>query len=243
MKSKGQPPVQIRALGERYLFSSYLWPVSSFPVPAAEREAYLSRLFKLNTSLGIPRGGTGETLLQLPHLHHESANDLVSKHGAAWMPKVGVGVWPHRPPPGIWTREEFEGFVPGQTPRPPISMVIRLEGEPRNRENVLHLMGGRGVLIRAGLLSNSDEFYRYLDQYFRTFITDPLHLAFPFFFPLFEASTLPEINPDVAGRLLARVEFYWRESVEDGGVLILSKGTLEPQFKDLGWEVTKLGSA
>ena len=78
-------------------------------------------------------------------------------------------------------KEEFETFVPGQIPRPPISMVFRLKGKPKDLSNVLPLMAGRGAVVTAQIKKRSpEEFYKRCETYFRTFITEPLHLAFPF---------------------------------------------------------------
>jgi hypothetical protein len=230
-------PIRLQALGQQHQFFAYLLPAGNYPVPAAERESYLEILARMETALYRFPSGSQETLLQMWKLHHEGASKQLSKNGKSWVPVVGVGVWPNKPPPAVWTREEFEAFVPGEMPRPPISMVFRLKGESRQRANVLPLMGGRGALIQAWIQGDAEEFYKDCEQYFRTFITEPLHLAYPFFFPLLDSATLPSITAELADRLLSRVQCYIRESSEDRGVLILSRSSLEPVLKELYWEV------
>ncbi len=229
--------VQIQALGRQHEFFAYLWACGNYPLAGEERDSYLETLAKLEKALDAAFGESQETLLQMWKLHHDGASKQLSKNGPAWMPVVGVGVWPHKPPPAVWTREEFETFVPGEIPRPPISMVFRLKGERKRRTNVWPLLGGRGAVIQARIQGDPEEFYKQCEQYFRTFITEPLHLAYPFFFPLFDAQTLPAIKPELADRLLGGVQYYLRESAEDRGVLIVSPEDLAPLFRELGWQV------
>lgn len=228
---------QLQVLGQQHRFFSYLFPAGDYPVPAGERETYLGILGRLESVLDESFGGSQEILLQMWKLHHEGASKQLSGNGRAWVPVVGVGVWPHKPPPAVWTREEFEAFVPGEMPRPPISMVFRLKGERTQRANVLPVMGGRGALIQAWVQGDPEEFYKDCAEYFRGFITEPLHLAYPFFFPLIDASTLRAITPELADRLLGRVQYYVRESAEDRGLLILSRSSLDVVFKELRWEL------
>jgi len=229
------PNMRVEALEKQHDFFCYLVPVASFPVPAMERDSYVNALSRLEDSLVKIHGGSRETLLQVWKLHHDGASKQVSKNGAAWMPVLGMGIWPHQPPPLLWSKEEFENLVPGEIPRPPVFMVFRLKGQ--RLDNVLPLMGGRGALIQLGIQGDPEEFYRRCELHFRNFITEPLHSAYPFFFPLIDVGTLPSLELELTERILGTVTFYLRESPENGGVFILSRLSLKGCFENLGWQV------
>jgi hypothetical protein len=116
-------------------------------------------------------------------------------------------------------------------------MVFRLKGKSKDLSNVLPLMAGRGAVITAGIQGDPEEFYKRCEVYFRGFITEPLHLAFPFYFPLFDGSTIPALSADLTNQLLGSVQYYLRESMEDGGLLLLTKSAIDPLFKELNWTV------
>jgi hypothetical protein len=235
-----KPLVRVRTLQPpRHGFFVYLL-AANYPLSGRAREEYLAVFAELDQKLRVLHGGAPETLVQMPQLHHEAASEFLSKHGADWMPEIGVSVWPHKPPPALWTQKEFQEFVPGEIPRPPISMVFRLNGPAEKRKNVAALMGGRGAVIHIWLQGSPQDFYRREEEYFREFITDPLHLAFPFFFPLLDFEALRSIPDELAGRLLGPVKVYARESMEDKGLLILSADTLASIFSGLGWEADEL---
>jgi len=231
--------IQVQAVGQHHGFLAYLAPAGGYPVPETDRDRYLSIYAQLIGALDELHGTAQETLLQMWKLHHDGASKQLSKHGADWIPIIGTGVWLHKSPPSLWTVEEFESFVPGEVPRPPILMLFRLKGQRKQLANVLPLLGGRGVLIQAGIQGDPDQFYRICEDYFRTFITEPLHLAYPFFFPLIDGGALPAIPPDLVDRVLGRVQYYIRESAEDGGIIILSQSPLDPVFDDLGWQLER----
>jgi len=227
--------VRVRALGRQHHYFSYLIEVSAYPVPLPQREAYLELFGRLSQSLTAAHDAPPEVTLLLAQLHHENANVNLSKHGRAWVPDLGVAVWPHKPPPEVWTQEEFEGFVPGVIPRPPVSMVFRLNGAAPDRANVLPVMAGRGTLTHFWLRGSAKEFYQATGEYFRSVITDEVHLAFPFYFPLLDGGTVEAMPVDLVDRLLAPVKCYVRESVEDQGLVIVSSDDLEPMFRGMGW--------
>lgn len=229
--------LQLRALGVQHWFHIYLLSTAEYPLPASDRERYLESMqLLLNCLDSLYTDTTQECLLQVWKLHHEAASKHLSGNGPLWVPIVGAGIWPHKQPPHVWTVEEFKEFEPGIMPRPPVSMVFRLKGKQEHRANVLPLMGGRGVLILAGLQGDPDAYYAQCNEYFRTFIKEPLHLAYPFFFPLIDANTLPDVSVEIAEKLLGGVQYYIRESCEDGGILIFSRLPLEPVAKNLDWQ-------
>ena len=230
----------VRALGRQHDFYAYVLPTGDYPVATSERERYLGILADSLETLDALDGGSPENLLQVWKLHHEGASKQVSINGRAWIPVTGVGVWPDREPPHVWTVEEFSQFEPGKVPRPPIFMVFRLKGAREQRENVLPLMGGRGAMIQAGVAGDLEAFYQQCSQYFRDFIVEPLHLAYPFFFPLLEAKTLPALSAEVSERVLGGLRYYVRESPEDNGVFILSRSDLGPAFRNLRWKIEEL---
>lgn len=230
--------MQLQPLEQQHGFFCYLLKVATYPLPATDRELYLGILARLEQELAGIHGGSHEILLQVWKLHHDHASKQVSKNGRAWAPVIGMGIWPHQPPPALWTQEEFDNLVPGEVPRPPILMVIRLKGKREDCNNVLPLTAGRGALIEFGTQGQAEKFYEGCEEYFRDFITEPLHAAYPFFFPLIDARTLSSFAPELVDRLLGPMTFYLRESPEDGGLLVLSKRSLNGFFEELGWRIS-----
>lgn len=232
-------PVQLKFLGRQRQFFTYLLEGCSYPLEGPTREHYLDLFSLLDKSLAARCENAGEAMLLMSQLHHDNASENLSKYGRAWMPEIGVAVWPHQPPPAVWTKEEFENFVPGEIPRPPVALVFRLNGAPPDRSNVLPLMGGRGVLTHFWLRGSVQDFYQGTDRYFRSVITDQVHLSFPFFFPLLDGGALEATPAELVDRILAPVKCYVRESVEDKGLLIVSSDDLEETFRGLGWSVER----
>ncbi len=227
----------IRQLPSRHRLYTYLLGGIQFPLKGDDRIAYVELLQRLLTALDARYPGPRETLLQFWMLHYDAASKQLSKNGRDWQPLFGLGVWPNRPPPAVWTVEEFEATVPGEFPRPPVVMLVRLKGAPPALANVPPLMGGRGALLYCGIAGDPEQHYRACEDYFQTFIEEPLQKAYPFHFPLIEGSTLAAIGEDVAGILFGRVRYYVRESAEDNGLLLISPDPLDAVFRQLGWRL------
>lgn len=218
-------------------FWAYLLRGITYPLERGEREAYLGLFYRLEQELAAMYGGSPEILLHIWQLHHEDGSQQLSKNGRAWAPVIGMGIWPHHPPPTLWTKEELDNLAPGEVPRPPLFMVARLKESPKRRSEILSLMGGRGTVIEFGVQGDVEIFYRQCQEYFRTFITEPIHAAYPFFFPLMDAQTLPSSTPELVARILGSVRDYLRESPEDGGILLLSRNEFHRYFEELGYPI------
>ncbi len=227
----------IRQLPREHQFYSYLLGGIMYPLKGDDRTIYLELLAKLLAVLDARFPCTRETLLHFWMMHFDAASKQLSKNGRDWQPLFGLGVWPHKPPPAVWTVDEFEATVPGDFPRPPVVMLVRLKGPPAGVANVPALLGGRGALLFAGIAGDSEPHYRACEDYFQTFIHEPLQKAYPFHFPLFDGSTLQATSAEVAGILLGRVRYYLRESAEDKGLLAIAPEPLDAVFRELGWQL------
>jgi hypothetical protein len=233
----GNLRTRLRFVGQQHQFYCYLLESAAYPVPLEQRAQYLYCFDQLDNALTARYRKPAEPMLLMSQLHVEGASENLSKYGASWMPEIGVAVWPHKPPPAIWSKEEFQSFVPGEIPRPPIAMIFRLNGTVPNRANVLEVMGGRGALAHVWLYGARDEFYKGTDRHFRAVVTDRLHLAFPFFFPLLDSGTLLAMPEELVSRLFLPMQCYIRESTEDKGLLIIADEDLRPVIESLGWSV------
>ena len=103
MKQSGAISSEIRVhhLGEQQGFFHYLLRLPTYPLAGDEREQHVARLIELVDALQAQYGGSQEILLQMWKLNHDHASKEVSKNGVAWIPLVGVGVWPHKSPPAV----------------------------------------------------------------------------------------------------------------------------------------------
>src|SRR5579884_1417616 len=85
--------------------------------------------------------------IQGADLHEGNAADLVRKHGAQWIPETGLGVWPDREPPRLWSAEDFHELDPGQKIRPMMYTVFHVSGGTEASEHALSTLAGSGTLI------------------------------------------------------------------------------------------------
>ncbi len=164
---------------------------------------------------------------------------LLQSHARGWMPQFGVGIWLHSEPPQTWTRDEFEAAEPG-TLRPVIERVVRVQADPGAQRSAWQMLLGSGSLIRVSS-QTAEKFVQGTTDFLLPTIADPSLTSFPFYIPLLRgdqlrnASAAYDVPPDDQ---LPGVEAYVRESVEDGGLLLLLR-----QAGDKFWAVAETSSA
>ena len=197
-----------------------LWRVSGFPMPSQEVAAAAALWARL--AAAVP-GYESEVFVQFAALAAGDGAARFMARAAGWRPEMGLGVWPGEPPPRGYTREDFENLGPDEQPRRIDHQALRINGERGVREQARETMLGLGAVLEIwaphGLLDRARRL-------FHPTIQDPTFASFPFFVPLIRAASLRTAATDQVTEWLCGADLYVRESVEDGGILVVSPGPL-----------------
>jgi hypothetical protein len=211
-----------------------LLPVSSFPVPTWEFPALRSFVASLGAALAPSANLATEVFIQFTQLHVDDGGSRLSDHAKDWMPQLGLGVWPDREPPTLWTKEDFELLPVGARPRQLCYQVFRICAPQRARAEARDLMFGRGAIIEVIIENPSEEFFAKSKAFLLPPIKEKSFHSFPFYLPLLEGKSARNGRPRQLENWLCGASAYIRESVEDNGILILSREPLTPILEQLG---------
>jgi hypothetical protein len=215
-------------------WEAFLLPVSGFPVPEQELSPVRGWLVKLTAALAKEWGLSVEVLIQLSQLHLGDGTVRLSDHGREWLPAVGLGVWPDREPPTLWTPEYFGSLGPGEMPRPAMYQVLRITTEPESRKNARNVMLGLGTILQILTPDDSETLLHKTRAVLHPPIKDPSYTCFAFYVPLFEAVSLRAATAEQLDKWFCGASVYIRESSEDTGILISSRQPLGPILQRLG---------
>jgi len=222
-----QPPLQ-----------AFLVPISAFPVPDPELATLTTFLRTLTAAAAREWDLSSEVFVQLEQLKVGGARALFSEHAPEWIPEVGLGVWPDRDPPAIWTREEFKNAVPGERLRPLMYQVFRVGTSPASRERAREIMLGCGPVLQI-MAVDCDRFFRETSALFLSRIKHRSYRSFPFYVPLLEKKTLETAKPDQLEAWFCSATVYIRQSFEDKAIVIASREPLTPILEELGGRFEK----
>jgi hypothetical protein len=222
-------------------WEAYRLPVGGFP--AAEEETGELRRFWTGLSAAAAQTWTlnATVFLQFAQLHTGDVWKRVSEHGAAWLPEIGLGVWPDRPAPHLWTEQEFLDLVPGSSPVL-MYQLFRISGPGRAKEQAREVMLGHGTVLEVLSAEPSDGFLSKGREVFLPGIEDPIFRMYPFYAPLLEAGTVGKATAEDLGRWSCGAWLYIRESTEDRAILITSREPLGPVLQKMGGR-TRSGGA
>ena len=219
-------------------WSCCLAPVSGFPVPEVELAPVRELVQRLTFTIQQEGNLSAEVFVQFAHLHVGDGSERLRRHGRDCLPELGLGVWPDREPPELWTAEYFASLGPGEKPRPLMHQVYRLAGSAEARAKASTEMLGRGTIVHVLTPHPTKE----LLEKCRAILLPPLRTpftAFSFYVPLLEAASVRAATAPQMEAWLAGVEVYIRESVEDTGVVIIARQPLEPILEKLGAKVER----
>lgn len=195
---------------------------ASYPLEPSARATYQQACELLLSSIPAFSSPRQEVLLQFDRLDPKSGVALLQRNARAWLPEVGLGMWPHRGSPTLWTREEFEDANVGEL-RPLMHKVFRIQPDRQATSSAWEEYLGSGVLVRAAV-QNPDEFYETSMERLQPTITELALASFPLYVPLLEAAALKSATGDLLADWLCGAEAYARESAEDGGLFLLFPG-------------------
>ncbi len=208
-----------------------------FPVGADKFRHLQSFLAEWMGQLAIRHQLTATAWVQMTNLHQGDAAQQLSKNGALWMPELGLGVWPDREPPRLWTQADFHELSLGQAPPALMHTVFHLSKGDQAAKDAWERLAGSGTLIYALLSGNPQEFHQKMGDVLMPLIREEALRGYPFYMPLLDGNSLQAacaVHPgprqkapasQIATPLdiwMGPAKFYLRESSEDKGMLIVT---------------------
>lgn len=222
---------------------AFVLPVDTFPISDERLPSIQQFLKRFSTAVCNEWRLSTQVFLQLFCLRRGGGSDVVSSHGRQWMPKLGLGVWPDRPAPTFWTKEDFEKLGPGEKPRTLMYQVMQITKSEDARREACDLMHGRGSTIQILTPDSGDMILDKARQVLLPPIKDPSFTCFPFYIPLLDRKSLETASADQLEHWSCGASVYIRESVEDSGILLLSRHVLRPILERMGGTTADDGSA
>jgi hypothetical protein len=200
----------------------YLLPVSEFPLKDEELPAVTKLILNLTEELAAQKHLSSEVFVQVEQSDETDYRRLFAVHARDWIPEVGLGVWPDREPPAVWTPEEFMNAAPTGTLRPLFYQVLRITTSPKARREARDLMIKYGPALEIMTSDETDTFLEKARRLLLPPITDPSYTCYPFYVPLLEVKSLTAASAEQLTEWFCGASLYLRESFEDTGVLIAS---------------------
>jgi hypothetical protein len=215
-------------------WQTFLLPVSGFPVPKPESEAACGVVARLSAAAAKRWKLSPEVFMQLEQLRGKECRYIFADHGKKWLPEVGLGVWPDREPPGIWTKEELESSAPGGKLRPLMFQVFRITSGGDARREARDTLFSFGPVLEILTAENSDAFLASAKAVYLRFIKDRSYRCYPYYVPLLEGKTMEKASPQELKEWCTGVSVYIRQSFEDRGILITAPVSLTELFEEVG---------
>jgi hypothetical protein len=216
-------------------FEAFMLPVSSFPVPEDEliRLKHFLSLFTA-TAVGQLKLSV-EVFVHMTRLQHRGGSSVrFSSHGREWLPKLGLGIWPDRPPPTLWTQQDFRNLAPGEMPRNLMDQVFLISKSAEAKENARDIMLGVGAVVQVLTPDPTATFLKNAQDLLLPPIKDPSYSCFPFYVPLLEKKSILGATQGQLDSWFCGASLYIRESFEDAGLLIASRVPLDPVVRKIG---------
>jgi hypothetical protein len=212
----------------------FLLPVSAFPVPDVELTEIRRILRLLNSEIYGSGDLNCEVFIQMAHLHVGDGGARLSRNARYWMPQMGLGVWPDREPPALYTPEEIQNVKQDEKPRTLMHQVFRVSAPAPAPDKALDAMLGLGTLIQIAANETWDDFRARTTEVLLPPIEEPTFRFFPYYVPLLDKHSVVSVKSGDLQRSLCGATVYIRESAEDKGILVVSVAPLTPILEKLG---------
>jgi hypothetical protein len=223
-------PVTLKTIPTEGIYAVLL-PVQSFPLDPSHRTRCAEFLTWFRQAITTEWKLGCELFLQHDLLHTADAATRFAENAKHWQPRLGLGLWPDRPYPALWTRKEFSALEPGQKMRKVSYKAFRVAKTPSAQDNARQVMFGLGATLEIWLPVADLEFFHRTREFMLPLIQERAFRSYPFYIPLLEGKSL---QPEGASVWLCGASVYLRESPEDGGILIASGQCLDDLFRKRG---------
>jgi len=224
----------LRSLRAPSPWQAFVLPVSGFPIPDPTCSAITDLVRRISSRAAARWKLFSEVFMELEQMKGLECRYLLSDHGKEWLPEVGLGVWPDREPPALWTRQEFEDLPPGGKLRELVCEVFRISTTPEHRTRARDEMLKFGPVVEILTSCNTSEFLGNMKPVYLSFIKERSHRCFPYYIPLLEGSTIEKMSAEQLQNWCPGISVYFRESFKDKGILLASSLPLGEVFEDLG---------
>lgn len=215
-------------------WEAYLLSVSAFPLPQVEALSIKQFLGKLAPLISAPSKLNSEVFIQFPYLSRGDGATRFSDHAKHWRPEMGLGVWYGRQPPALWTMEEMQKLEPGEKLRPLCHKVLRVTNGEGGQNQAKDVLLGLGTILQILTPDKSDLFLRRAKDQLLPMIQERTFRGYPYYLPILEGKSAASIKREELEQWLCGASVYIRESVEDTGVLILSRIPMGGSLEKLG---------
>ena len=226
--------VRLKVLPRQPPWEAFLLPVTAFPTLEPELGPLRTALSRLTAALLQAWKLKAEVFFQFTELHQADAAQRLADHGREWIPAVGLGVWPDRPPPAIWTREVMENLKEGESPPTLMHQMFRVTTGAEARDKARDTMLGLGTIIQILTTDDGDAFLAKARQVLLPPIRDPAFTCFPYYIPIFDAASLQKASAPQLDEWSCGASAYVRETYHDRGIVRGSRGPLGPVLEKLG---------
>lgn len=210
-----------------------LIPFSAFPPSPHEREVRVDFMQRLVAALRSRWSLDSEMFLYIPRLNRGGGNAMLAAHAQQWSPKQGLGVWPNRESPKLWTKEEFMALNAGDQLRPLMDTVFHITRKAAQRE-VAESLRGLGAMLEFLLPAGDTEFFKRSKTLLSPMLKEPAFQVFKLQVPLLDAAAIGGAAFDQLSRWLCGARAYIWESEEDHGTVVLSLAPLAAILESLG---------
>lgn len=178
-------------------------------------------------------GCSHESFIALSRKADRAAAILFAENARHWMPETGLGVWPHRPPLRMMRADDVKDLDPGDQPQP-MHTLFRVTKGDNARLNAMSTMLGTGCGLQVLSRMDGAKLLRTQKDMHLEFIEDRIYRIFPWYVPLLENASLEEPLAQRTMDAMRGITVYIRESIEDGGVLIVSSEPLTEIVEQIG---------
>ena len=173
-------------------------------------------------------------LLQYNQLNLGGASQIASSRFGSWSMDAGLGYWPERKPPSLWSREDFTDLDLGEARRPLMHQVFGInKGLPAIQE-AFDLLAGLGPMVFTLSEDSVQKVKERATALFRPLIEEPALRMFAYYYPLLCAATFDAEHADRLDEWTCGIHFFLRESPEENGIFIASRRPLERVWKATG---------
>lgn len=214
-------------------WSIFRIPVAEFPASSEVRQV-LRRFYLALESQFETRYPHLSAFLQYNQLNLGGAGILLAERGKDWMVSWGLGYEPHKPPPTLWTREDFLNLDIGEAPRPMMHQLFQITTGDVQVKRAVNELGGIGPLLLIRGPSASSDVLSQGKARFQSLIQDMSLKHFAWYLPLLNLASFQSANIETMNEWACGLAFYLRENPEDRGVMIASLDPLGPIFSAVG---------